>query len=294
MFGSFLESIEDPRSIITPIQSGITFPECLEGRVEKYAPYVQRFRSLILNSNNSAQLLETIRDPSFGTGPERMPFLKLFRRCVSPVCDTEATKKVRAISTSTFVDNYGHTFKPIEELAEQFGWISCGELAALCALVGEYDDRGQQGYVLTDLFFTWFEQAFDDFSIEGPRGAGKDIQLSEVFPAFEGEYPADFIVRDHSGNVQAVGFARYDSTRGGSQSDDRTGGNSDKVAKAKGFSKKTGESFKLIFLADGPGLAHQDTWAEACTLDGKWDGKVRVTTLKTAPQRITREWLTAN
>lgn len=74
-------------------------------------------------------------------------------------------------------------------------------------------------------------------------------------------------------------------------SDDRTGGNANKVDKAKSFFAATGEKFKIVYLADGPGLCHKDTWQEACTLDGEWDDNVRVTTLKLAPARITTDWL---
>ena len=57
------------------------------------------------------------------------------------------------------------------------------------------------------------------------------------------------------------------------------------------YCDQSGKSFRLIFLADGPGLAHKDTWEEACKLDGSWNGNVRVTTLKTAAQRIHEDWL---
>jgi hypothetical protein len=36
---------------------------------------------------------------------------------------------------------------------------------------------------------------------------------------------------------------------------------------------------------------HNDTWEESCQLDGQWDGRVRVVTLKLAAKRITSEWL---
>lgn len=46
----------------------------------------------------------------------------------------------------------------------------------------------------------------------------------------------------------AVGFARYDSTRGGAQSDDRTGGNSNKVDKIKRYCEKSNKKLKIIFF----------------------------------------------
>ena len=70
---------------------------------------------------------------------------------------------------------------------------------------------------LTDLFFSWFEGKFPDFSIDGPRGAGSDIELSSIFPDFSGGYPCDFIIEDENDKVVAGGFARYDSTIGGAQ-----------------------------------------------------------------------------
>ncbi len=51
------------------------------------------------------------------------------------------------------------------------------------------------------------------------------------------------------------------------------------------------KSLRVVFVADGPGLAHGDTWGEAVRLDGLWDGNVRVATLKLADERITQEWL---
>jgi hypothetical protein len=289
----YFYTISDPHTVITPIHSGTTFPEFLEEKLIKYKPFIEEFGKIVEQSETSSQVLEKIRDKSTRIDKnKRMSFLKIFRRCVSPVCDTEATKKITKIPTSVFIENYGHTFKPIEKLKKQFANISNGQLSALSVLIGEYDNRGEQGYVLTDLFFTWFEETFKHFSIEGPRGAGKDIQLNSVFEEFRGEYPCDFVIKEiKTSRVLAIGFARYDSTRGGAQSDDRTGGNADKVSKAKQFGKQTEHTFKLIFLADGPGLTHKDTWEEACRLDGDLNGRVRVTTLKTSPHRITQEWL---
>ncbi len=222
-----------------------------------------------------------------------MSLLKMFRRAVSPVLDTEMAKKIKTVSTDSLIETLGHTFKPIALLKSQFAGLTADQEAALAALIGEYDTRGQLGYLLTGEFFDWFETLFSGkFSIEGPRGAGRDVELSTIFPEFLGSYPCDFVIRSQGdGQVCAVGFARYDSTRGGAQSDDRTGGNSDKVGKAKEFFNATGKKFRILFVSDGPGLAHRDTWEEACNLDGSWDGNVRVVTLKTAAERITPEWL---
>jgi hypothetical protein len=245
-----------------------------------------------MSSSSSEELLSKIRDTGL-PADRRMSLLKLFRRCVSLVLDTETSKKITKNPTADLVKHYSKTFKPIRKLKEDFRDLSIEEEMALASLIGEYDDRGQHGYLLTDMFFTWFEEKFQSLSIDGPRGAGKDIELSSIFEDFEGDYPCDFVIRDEISKVLSIGFARYDSTRGGAQSDDRTSGNEAKVFRAVEFVKDTNVSFRIIFLADGPGLAHSDTWNAACQLDDTWNGNVRVATLALCDERITLEWLKA-
>ncbi len=289
---SFLRTILDIGKIITPIDSTIRFPESLEILINKYSGAVETFCQLIRECDSSEDVLRQIRQPE-RDADERMALLKMYRRCVSPVLDTETTKKIRKISTESLIETYGLTFKPIGKLKQQFQAMSPEYRFALAALIGEYDTRGQSGYELTGLFFDWFTTHFEGkYLIEGPRGAGRDIELSTLYPSYQGAFPCDFVIRRVSDNeVAAVGFARYDSTRGGAQSDDRTSGNANKVDKAKAFDRVTSTKLKMIFLADGPGLMHNDTWEESCQLDGQWDGRVRVVTLKLAAKRITSEWL---
>lgn len=288
----YLSSICDPSQIITAIDNAVRFPEILTVCSQKYAPDIQRFRALVAVSMSSGDLLDRIRSRNF-TGEQRMSLLKIFRRCVSPVLDTEMAKKITVVATASLVAGLGHTFKPLHVLQAQFARLSQDEEAALAVLIGEYDTRGQLGYMLTAQFFDWFESHFNGvFSISGPRGAGRDVELSSLYSNYVGNFPCDFVIRSVGDNaIRAIGFARYDSTRGGAQSDDRTGGNSDKVGKAREFSSTYGDQFRIIFLSDGPGMAHRDTWQEACNLDGSWDGNVRVTTLKTAAARIDVDWL---
>jgi len=288
----FLSSITDVSRIITPLDKSVRFPEIIEQLIEKYARPIEIFCSIIQTSNSSEDVLHAIRDCD-RDAEERMALLKMYRRCVSPVLDTETTKKIRKVSTNTLIETYGSTFKPISKLKNQFINLPKEYKYALAALIGEYDTRGQLGYELTNSFFNWFEHKFSQtHEIFGPRGAGKDIELSSIFPDFKGSMPCDFIIRRIiDAEILAIGFARYDSTRGGAQSDDRTGGNACKVQKVKEFDAFTKSKLKMIYVADGPGLMHKDTWEEACSLDGQWDGRVRVTTLKLADYRITLDWL---
>lgn len=174
----YLAGIENPNSIITPILSAVRFPEVLADCHAKYADDIALFQKLIAGSESSAHLLDQIRSSSI-PGPTRMSLLKMFRRCVSPVLDTEMTKKISKVSTADLVGAYGATFKPIEKLKEQFAHLPSEHLATLAALIGEYDTRGQSGYELTELFFDWFDEAFKGvLTIEGPRRAGRDVELS--------------------------------------------------------------------------------------------------------------------
>lgn len=289
---NFLSTIKDANSVVTAIDAVTRFPEVLDVTLAKYKDSIEDFAALIQKSSSSAELLERIRGKEF-TGKKRMALLKMFRRAVSPIIDTEMAKKVTTVKTASLVTNYGHTFKDIELLKTQFAALSDQGKGALAALVGENDNRGQSGYSLTGLFFDWFETEYEKvMTIEGPRGAGRDIELSTVLKGFVGDFPCDFVIRkEGTKEVLAIGFARYDATRGGSQSDDRTGGNFYKVAKAQEYCEKSGDKIRIVFLADGPGLAHGDTWRAAVELDGAWDGNVRVTTMKLADQRITSDWL---
>ena len=286
----YLCNIDPPSSIITPIDAGVRFPEILEASYAKYKADIELFCDMIAKAEDSGTLLDAIRQTKVPANT-RMSLLKMFRRCVAPVLDTEMSKKITKVKTEELVNSYGATFKPIDKLRTQFENLREGDFETLAALIGEYDTRGQSGYALTEQFFDWFEAEFSgEFTIEGPRRAGRDVELSSVFTSFVGGYPCDFVIRSDD-DVLAVGFARYDATRGGAQSDDRTGGNWAKVEKARQFCKESGEAFRIVFLSDGPGLGHNDTWKEACDIDGEWDGNVRVTTLKLSKVRVTREWL---
>lgn len=286
---SFLSTVTDPHSVITAIESGLRFPEVVPVMREKYEVAIRHFAALVVASTSSEDLLGRIRTPEI-PGGRRMALLKIFRRCVSGVCDTETTKKIEAISTRTLVENYGSTFKPISKLKEQFAALNDIFISVLAVSVGEYDNRGQQGYVLAGQFFDWFEEKYKDrLTIEGPRGPG---EYRADITGFDEPFPCDFAIRNClDRNVEAVGFLRYDSTRGGAQSDDRTGGNVAKVYLLRERCQAIGKSLRVLFVADGPGLTHRDTWAEAVSLDGMWEGNVRVTTLKLANQRVTLEWL---
>ena len=93
----FLSTIADPQSIVTPIDASIRFPEILIACQSKYSADIANFKRLISVSSTSAELLINIRSTKF-TATQRMSLLKMFRRAVSPVMDTEMAKKMKVPS----------------------------------------------------------------------------------------------------------------------------------------------------------------------------------------------------
>lgn len=283
----------EPIDIFTAIENQPIFQDSSELSFIKYKHILNLFHNLVMSEESSSKLLERIRTNEFD-GNTRMGLLKVFRRLVCPMLDTEMSKKITKVSSDSLIKSFNKHFTSIESLRAYFAGKNIErDKFALASLLAEYDNRGKSGYDLTDFFFDWFENKFGgNFSIEGPRRAGQDIELSSILPDFhETSFPCDFVIRDTKKDIKVVGFARYDSTRGGSQSDDRTGSNALKVVKLRDYSRISDHIIKIIFLSDGPGICHNDTWCEIISLDGMWDDNVKVITLKIADIAITSKWL---
>lgn len=289
--GVMLNYKDDPFSIITILSNNSNYISDYSFAWNKYNLIINNFFSIAMQSSSSADLLATIRDRNLHKDV-RMSYLKLFRRCVCSSLDTELSKKIQKVSTEELVQNFGDYFINISFL-KQFITTQlddCHTLALSC-LLAEYDKRGESGYQLTNNFFNEIEELYPNFQILGPRGAGSDIELNTLYPNFTGgSFPCDFVIIDEKGSIRTVGFCRYDSTRGGAQSDDRTGGNSQKVSQVINHFNQTQEIIKILFVSDGPGLAHNDTWQETLSLDSLWYDNIRVTTLKTVKE-ATDNWL---
>lgn len=88
----------------------------------------------------------------------------------------------------------------------------------------------------------------------------------------------------------AVGFARYDSDRGGSQEDDRTGGNMNVANEFLKYSQTKNLKTKIIFVNDGPGLLLGSMWNDYSYIEESSD-KIIVVTLRMITERITLNWL---
>ena len=145
---------------------------------------------------------------------------------------------------------------------------------------------------MTCLKICWGEK----YEIIGPSQAGSDVQLRNVLPKFEKIIPADFlIVRRSDHNPLIIGFAHYDSDRGGSQEDDRTGGNQDKVEKIMSYAARRRAPLQVLFVNDGPGLLLGSMWDDYARLETEnivdEEHRVMVLTLKMVPERLTESWI---
>lgn len=263
------------------------YPDYLSERVVLHKPTWIEFRRMVKESDNSANLFRLISEE---TGKDRVQLCRFFRRFVSP--DTSVEMLKRKTKAEETIKNFGDRFRPIEAVKEAVRERPEDDVP-LFAILGEYDNRGQKGYDLTEVFFDWFEARFEEdpeLTVEGPKGAGKDPLLSNLLEAFEHDTPVDFVI-EYESRVVAVGFARYDSDRGGSQEDDRPGGNERTARLLTQYEGPEGIPIKVVFLNDGPGLLLGSMWKDYVRLEKINSEQIMVCTLKMLDHRLTKDWL---
>lgn len=267
------------------------YPDYLEDARILYRDVFKEFGSLLNSVGSSSELLLKIHEQS---GDLRIQLLRCFRKYVSPMTSVEMLK-VKA-KVSSVISDFGHSFRALNDVKSGYGQRAIDD-EALAAVLWEHHDRGTPGYILTKSFFDAFELKFgDDYTIAGPREAGADVQLSAVLPRFSSIVPADFVIlRKDSDIPLVVGFAHYDSDRGGSQEDDRTGGNQDKVEKIMVYAARRRLPMQVLFVNDGPGLLLGSMWEDYARLEtgNVVDDELRVmvVTLKMVSKRLTVDWL---
>jgi hypothetical protein len=216
---------------------GEYYPDILNDALALYEPVLAIFKKLLLSSESSARLFLQITE-------EKSPWMyiqlcRVFRKYVSPNTPVEMLK--RRSQAQKIIDQFGYHFRPIQEVHDAFMQRPFPD-EALCAILWEYKSRGQSGYDLTERFFALFRNQFRDFVLKGPERAGQDIQMRNIFSNYPNpKRPVDFVVYENQeeNRVLAIGFARYDSDRGGAQEDDRTGGYRNCVNELLGFANKT-------------------------------------------------------
>ena len=280
---SFEELGANKRKWITAVGTPY-YPDYLEQAKVVHEPTVRKFIELVDVADNSIELFRIINKEK---GKQRNQLLRVFKKYVLPGVSTEDTKIKSHVED--IIEHNLDEFRDIKQVRKLVKSRPEDD-EALIAVLQEYSTRGQKGYSLTEAFFEWFENNFgEDYQISGPKRAGADIQLRTVLKDFSEEAPTDFIIKNNKGRVIAVGYARYDSDRGGAQEDDRTSGNNDKITKINEYNERTGSKIKIIFLNDGPGLVLGSMWRDYSQIDAKKG--VLVCTLKMLDYRLTADWL---
>lgn len=283
---TFLDYGTDNQSRWITAFEGTRYPDYLKVAREMYEAPLDEFRRLIDSVPDSAALLRMIvRHPM----PGRTQLMRIFRRYVSQKTPVEMLKRVRMVEG--IIDDYGADFRKLDEVRAAFRARPHPD-EALMAVMYEHADRGGKGYELTARFFQWFEAKFGgEYLIDGPVRAGKDVMLHERLPGLPTRVPADLYITRHDGTPLVAGFARYDSDRGGSQEDDRTGTNRDKALTLLKYGEQHAIGLKILFLNDGPGLTLGSMWRDYAALEAEGMGRILVCTLKMLDLRLTREWL---
>ena len=283
---AFADYWDEAENWIT-LASGEYYPDILKDACNLYMPVLVIFGQLLDRSYSSQNLFEQISD--YGSPWLRVQLCRVFRRYVSPTAPVEMLKIKRR--KQQVLDTFGKDFRLIHVVQAKFNTRPERD-EALCVLLWEYRSRGQKGYTLTENFFDLFQSRFPDLRLSGPRRAGKDIPLGNVFKDYPNPgRPVDFIISDDKRNVLAVGLARYDSDRGGAQEDDRTGGYKNCADEVLTYAQEHQLELRMIFLNDGPGLLLGSMWRDYADLEERWPAKIKVVTLRMVPERITAEWL---
>ncbi len=262
------------------------YPDSLDEAKILYENVLLRFTEVVEQAQSSTNLLEIItKEPD----PLRIQLLRVFRRYVSPDTSVEMTKRKSKIPD--IINDFSYRFRPIEQVKQNLQSRPIPD-ETLMAILLEQSKRGQKGYDLTESFFLWFNKVFSqNYSIQGPVRAGKDVMLHKVLNKFPYQIPADMLISRLDGTPLVVGFARYDSDRGGSQEDDRTGGNRDKITEILGHAKTYNLPLKVLMLNDGPGLLLGSMWNDYANLEQYGQSRVMVCTLKMLDERFTQSWL---
>lgn len=267
------------------LATGEFYPDILVDACNLYKPVLELFGQILKSSESSEKLfLQTVE---VNQPWMRVQLARVFRKYVSPNTPVEMLKQKR--KAEWICREFGKGFRPIVEVQKAFLSRPMPD-EALCAVLWEYKDRGQKGYDMTERMFELLRSKFPEFEILGPERAGRDILLGEVFEGYtKPDRPADFIIKDGN-NILAVGFARYDSDRGGAQEDDRTGGYSNASRELLDYAVGKDLRTKIIFVNDGPGLLLGSMWDDYSYIEEASDD-IKVVTLRMITERITIEWL---
>lgn len=268
------------------LSAGQYYPDILPLACELYKPVLVTFGQLLRSSHSSSDLYMAIVDTQ--SQWMRIQLCRVFRKYVSP--DTPVEMLKRKSEAKKICDSFGDRFRAVTDVQKHFHARPMPD-EALCAILWEYKDRGKKGYDLTERLFKIVRERFPLLGIVGPERAGTDVLLGNLFDDYpKPDRPVDFVLFYDEKPI-AVGLARYDSDRGGSQEDDRTGQYRECANEVLSYAELKGLPLKVIFVNDGPGLLLGSMWRDYGSIEESHPGLVKVVTLRMVAERITMEWL---
>ena len=268
------------------LASSAYYPDYLQLAINYYGPVLAEFRRLLTTSATSAILFRSIMNDN--SGWMRIQLCRVFKRYISPTTPVELLKRKSSMEAN--ITGFQFQFRKIADAQAAFMKRPNPD-EALCTLMWEYKDRGKPGYDLTETLFQILKDNIEKAEISGPERAGQDILLKNVWKDYPVSRPVDFIIKVEK-EIMAVGLARYDSDRGGSQEDDRIGQYRETAREIINYCDSHGmPKIKVVFINDGPGLLAGSMWDDYGRLDKMLGNRVKVATLRMVPERITMEWL---
>lgn len=279
---------EDRTGFLTILDAEL-YPDIIDPASMAYGPVLERFRELLDSSRSTEDLYRRIMDePNREPNRGRNKLLATFRRYFTVISTENLKVKERMEST---IRSFGPEIRSIDEVRERFRDRPFPD-ETLMTMLYVNSKRGESGYAITEILFTWLEAKFPNwFELSGPRQSGKDIDLSQAIRDYPKDTKADLLIEDKHHKALVVGFARYDVHRGGSQEDDRIKGNNDNLTDIMGFSDSIGRPIRVLFLIDGPALLSPGMWQGYSNLERRWEPNVVVSTIKMLDERVTGDWI---
>lgn len=269
------------------LATGEFYPDILPDACRLYEPVLVEFGLLLKSAHSSTDLFTSVMN--IQNQWMRTQLCRVFKKYVSPQTPVEMLK--RKSDAPKICKQFGEAFRNVVEVQQKFTARPMPD-EALCAVLWEYKDRGKKGYDLTERVFDVLRSQHAGLIVIGPERAGKDVLLGEVFKDYpKPDRPVDFVIYDKK-KVLAIGLARYDSDRGGSQEDDRTGQYREVAQEIFGYTDSHKmPHVKIIYVNDGPGLLLGSMWDDYSYIEDQWPGRVKVVTLRMLPARVTFAWL---
>jgi hypothetical protein len=282
----FADYKPDAEAWIT-LATGDYYPDILADACRLYGPVLIEFELLLKTAHSSIDFFASIMNTKEQW--MRTQLCRVFKKYVSPQTPVEMLK--RKTDAQKICNKFGHTFRNIVEVQQKFQSRPMPD-EVLCALLWEYRERGKKGYDLTERLFDLLRIQHKNLVLKGPERAGKDVLLGKVFENYpKSDRPVDFVIYEGD-KVLAIGLARYDSDRGGSQEDDRPGQYREVAQEFFSYADSHNLShIKIIYVNDGPGLLLGSMWNDYAYIENQWSGRVKVVTLRMISERISEEWL---